>query len=176
MRILVVFALVLLPLNAQANGPYVSGKVGVGVLASHQFHETEFSYYDGLALSGALGWDFGYLRFEVEALDVENNAVEPVKSITNGLGPSQDRKFYFVNGYLDLPVTEFIEVFIGSGYSQKEPAFQFIGGLSYKLDPNWGLGLSYKYVKEPWNTRPRGPEAIYMNNIVLFSVTYNFWE
>jgi len=78
-----------------------------------------------------------------------------------------------LNGYIDIPLTEKFESYIGAGYALF-PVSQLMGGLKYHITSRWDLTLGYKYILEPWTPRPRGPEAIYTNHAVVGGFICNF--
>ena len=172
-----------------ASGPYVSVKGGVSHLENHELHFEEHTYDKGYGLSGSMGYDFGWLRSEIEVLHTANirSTVYNLDRTFKRQGKETIRKtFYFLNGFLDLPVYERVEGYVGAGYGF--PRWQLMGGLKYHLTDHWMLDLGYRFVHEPYAARSytgpqcarfqgsicSGPEAIYENHLILFGLTYNF--
>jgi len=174
-----------------SGGPYVSVGVGTGYLENHEFHGVEFTYDNGQALSGAMGYDFGFFRTEAEHLWLSND-IDKIWSLdkTNHVNSSEKRRedFWFLNGIFDIPITEKLEGYAGGGYGF--PEWQLMAGLRLHLTRRWDLSLGYRYIDIPYDPRPRVPlccgpsstqqtggyalQQTYQNHLAVVGLSFNF--
>jgi opacity protein-like surface antigen len=173
-------ALLFLAATAESavQGPYASVNGGIGTLndadAKGADGTLEFDTDPGIALTGALGYDFGAnFRMETE-LAYQQNDIDTINLKGTGRGVKAAGEISSIsgllNGYYDFtnisPVTPFVSAGIGltkaelkdvgafSGnrylYLLDEPngtamAYQVGGGFSYALNYNLALDLKYRY-------------------------------
>jgi opacity protein-like surface antigen len=126
---------------------------------------SEFAYDLGWSFGGTVGYDLGFLRFDVE-LNYNKNTVSRLNS-TPATGELTTIS-YLLNGYLDFDVIPNTTVYIGGGVgvsSQKlvvhqarngnliantndpiTPTWQIGGGIGYAFSHRWMLTLDYRLV------------------------------
>ena len=123
--VMAIFALVFITASAQAadKGMYVSGIAGLSLvpeldqeISGTRVFETDFD--PGIKIAGALGYDFGTLRAEVEIGYLTNEANDAL-AVGFGSGPVEGDVSvlsFMVNGYYDIHTPNFSLVpYLGVG-------------------------------------------------------------
>ncbi len=175
--VMAIFALVFITTSAQAadKGMYVSGIAGLSLvpeldqeISGTRVLETDFD--PGIKIAGALGYDFGAFRAEVEIGYLTNEANDGV-AIGSGSGPVEGDVSvlsFMVNGYYDIHTPNFSLVpYLGVGIggasidahiiapflpstqvvddSATVFAYQFMAGFGWNVSPSITLTADYRY-------------------------------
>lgn len=183
MKNLIIILILLSPAAAWA-GPYASLNAGAAILENHELHFEEHTYKIGHILTGALGWDFGYIRAEVEAVQTRNKQdmtyyLDWTPKGTGGFDVT--KRFYFINGLVDIPVYGGLEAYVGAGYGF--PRYQLLAGFKYNVTKRWAVSLGYRFIHEPYDPREyyigdhlwSGPEPVYENHGITAGITFYLW-
>ncbi len=174
--VMAIFALVFITTSAQAadKGMYVSGIAGLSLvpeldqeISGTRVFETDFD--PGIKIAGALGYDFGALRAEVEIGYLTNEANDGMGF--GGSGPVEGDVSvlsFMVNGYYDIHTPNFSLVpYLGVGIggasidahiiapflapsqvvddSATVFAYQFMAGFGWNVSPSITLTADYRY-------------------------------
>ena len=176
--VMAIFALVFITTSAQAadKGMYVSGIAGLSLvpeldqeISGTRVFETDFD--PGIKIAGALGYDFGTLRAEVEIGYLTNEANDGMGF--GGSGPVEGDVSvlsFMVNGYYDIHTPNFSLVpYLGVGIggasidaiiivpllapstqvvvddSATVFAYQFMAGFGWNVSPTITLTADYRY-------------------------------
>ena len=190
--VIAIFALVFITTSAQAadKGMYVSGIAGLSLvpkldqeISGARVFEPDFD--PGVKIAGALGYDYGVLRAEVEIGYLTNEANDGV-AIGSGSGPVEGDVSvlsFMVNGYYDFHTANFSLVpYLGVGIggasidaiiiapllapsqvvddSATVFAYQFMAGLGWNVSPTITLTADYRYfaTTDPEFTIPGSPD------------------
>jgi len=176
--VMAIFALVFITTSAQAadKGMYVSGIAGIVLvpkldqeISGARVFETDFD--PGIKIAGALGYDFGSFRAEVEFGYLTNEVNDGVR-IGIGSGPVEGDVSvisFMVNGYYDIHTRNFSLVpYLGVGIGGASIdahitapflapstqvvddndtvfAYQFMAGLGWNISPTMTLTVDYRY-------------------------------
>ena len=176
--VMAIFALVVITTSAQAadKGMYVSGIAGLSLvpkldqeISGARVFEPDFD--PGIKIAGALGYDFGAFRAEVEIGYLTNEANDGV-AIGSGSGPVEGDVSvlsFMVNGYYDIHTPNFSLVpYLGVGIggasidaviiapflapftqvvddSATVFAYQFMAGFGWNVSPTITLTADYRY-------------------------------
>jgi OmpA-OmpF porin, OOP family len=157
---------------------------------------------EGYIVGGAVGYGLGTVRIELN-LDYRSNDVNNVSILgtTHSGGGTVEGTSAMANVLFDLPYNWMgFQPYIGVGAgavrldlsavtaggaavtndSQIVGALQGLAGVRYKLTPQWGLGLEYRFLNgfQPGPYRAAGGgyfnSSDYRNHSVLLSITYSF--
>jgi len=175
--VMAIFALVVITTSAQAadKGMYVSGIAGLSLvpkldqeISGARVFEPDFD--PGIKIAGALGYDFGAFRAEVEIGYLTNEANDGVA--IGGSGPVEGDVSvlsFMVNGYYDIHTPNFSLVpYLGVGIggasidaviiapflapstqvvddSATVFAYQFMAGFGWNVSPTITLTADYRY-------------------------------
>jgi len=175
--VMAIFALVVITTSAQAadKGMYVSGIAGLSLvpeldqeISGTRVFETDFD--PGIKIAGALGYDFGALRAEVE-IGYLTNEVNDALAVGFGSGPVEGDfsvLSFMVNGYYDIHTPNFSLVpYLGVGIggasidahiiapllapsqvvddSATVFAYQLMAGFGWNVSPSITLTADYRY-------------------------------
>ena len=175
--VMAIFALVVITTSAQAadKGMYVSGIAGLSLvpkldqeISGTRVFETDFD--PGIKIAGALGYDSGALRAEVE-IGYLTNEVNDALAVGFGSGPVEGDfsvLSFMVNGYYDIHTPNFSLVpYLGVGIggasidahiiapflapsqvvddSATVFAYQFMAGFGWNVSPKITLTADYRY-------------------------------
>ena len=176
--VMAIFALVFITTSAQAadKGMYVSGIAGLSLvpkldqeISGARVFEPDFD--PGFKIAGALGYDYGALRAEVE-IGYLTNEVNDGVAIGSGSGPVEGDVSvlsFMVNGYYDfhkpnISLVPYLGVGIGGASidaliiapflapntqvvddSATVFAYQFMAGLGWNVSPTLTITTDYRY-------------------------------
>ena len=176
--VMAIFALVFITTSAQAadKGMYVSAIAGLSLvpeldqeISGTRVLETDFDL--GIKIAGALGYDFGALRAEVE-IGYLTNEVNDALAVGFGSGPVEGDVSvlsFMVNGYYDIHTPNFSLVpYLGVGIGGARIdaiiiapllgpitqvvddnatvfAYQFMAGFGFNVSPSITLTADYRY-------------------------------
>jgi len=159
--------------QAQNKGYYVSGNAGVSLLSDAKLEANnlkfgEFSFDPGFNVGAALGYNFGSLRLEGEVAYHRNEMDEIFEnSLVTGcpcvspIDGSLSTLSYMINGYYDFHLANSgLVPYLGAGLGAATTkvdiglvgdetdivfAYQFSGGIGYKINPKTTLTAGYRY-------------------------------
>ena len=175
-------ALTLSATAASAAGVYISGKLGVTVTPTLTASGADgwgtwaddISFDTGLAINGAIGYDFDTFRAEVE-VGYQKNDFDSSENYNNGIytgttsfvNGDLTSNSLFANGYYDFKNNSPLVPYLGAGigyanvelnhirsdagygsYSNDDSVFAYklMAGVSYAINKNVAIDLSYRYV------------------------------
>jgi opacity protein-like surface antigen len=183
--------------SASPSGPYFSGNVGAVILTDSTLSDNlgafNIEFSDGFGVNGALGYEVGMSRFEVE-IGYRSNDVNRFSDYwaRYDSGDMTSTSIMF-NGYLDFKnlsrMTPFLGAGLGVAFVGAEDvgvdgywfgdaddtvfAYQFIGGLGYALAPNTCFDISYRYFATS-DIDLDGFDADYESHNFMIGVRYAF--
>ena len=159
-------------------GAYVSGSVGIGIPEKLDFGGGQkYDMDTGLALNGAIGYDFGDARLEA--------AVGYQKHDVTDEGEDLSLLTVMANAYYDIDTGSDITPYLmaGAGWAHVDTswdyndddvfAWQVGAGLGFEVAECTTLDLGYRYLR-PNKFGPDGDEAKLAVHNIMLGLRYNF--
>lgn len=155
---------------------------------------TEAELDEGVGLTGAVGYDFGDMRTEME-VTFRKNGVDGLSAGASLPSPDGDMQStaFMANGYYDLPVGGPVKPYIGGGigvahvnvkdYSTAGTtvadeddnvfAYQAMAGMEYAVNNKVDLYTEYKYFATEDVDFGGGAEGDYRNHAIMAGLKYS---
>ena len=191
-RLLLVGALLVASMSsAYAAGPYVAAAGGLSI-----FHDSDvsagytrtISYNIGAGFGVSAGYNFDGPRIEFE-FGYRNNNINEVNSFSVS-GTDLTVLSYMINGIYDFKTNSPFSPFIGVGLgmvngtidvqptgdntADTEFGYQAIFGVSYAVNKNLNLDLSYRFQGAASDFKFQEVKVSYMSSNIFAGMRYNF--
>ena len=193
-----VISLLLSGVAFSAEGPYVSGNLGIGFPMDSDLSDSSGSLTvesdPGFALGVAAGYNFGMFRLEGEIgyqkNDLDKVSVGPVSVSASG---DVTNTYFLGNGYFDFinssPFTPYVSAGIGFAKLKVNDfavlgtrigdsddtvfAYQAGAGVGYAINKNFTIDLKYRYFATE-NPNFDGLDGEYASHNIYLGLRYNF--
>lgn len=178
------------------SGLYVKGAGGYNITRDEDYSSNSHTELDnGYALSGAVGYNYGDWRTELEVA-YRNNGVDKHKiggtTLAGSDGETTSTAF-MVNGYYDIPTGTAFTPYLGAGIGVAQVnindyraggvkfaddddtvfAYQGIAGVDYAINPNMGAFAEYKYFATS-DVDIGNTSTSYDNHTLMAGLRYSF--
>jgi len=178
--------------NDWRSGLYLKGGAGWNHLQDADAAGAEAEFDEGYNVTGAVGYDYGDWRSEME-VTYRNNDLDNVTGLATAGGEVQSTAF-MVNGYYDIPVNAPVKPYVGAGiglahvnakdltaggvtFADEDDnvfAYQAMAGVEYAMGPQVDLFTEYKYFATEDVDLGGGAEMDNDNHTVTAGVKYSF--
>ncbi|WP_041466370.1 outer membrane protein [Chlorobaculum parvum] len=158
-------------------GAYISGSIGIGIPEKSNFDGYKYEMETGLALNGAIGYDFGDTRLEA--------AVGYQKHDFKNYDDDLSLLTVMANAYYDIDTGSDITPYLmaGAGWAHVDSswdesddvfAWQVGAGLGFKVADCTTLDLGYRYLRPNKFDLGEGDNTKWAVHNIMLGLRYNF--
>jgi opacity protein-like surface antigen len=175
---------------------YMKGGVGWNHANESEYTSGSTDFEEGYTVSGAIGYDFGAVRTELELAYRDNDVNDIYIGTTPQPNPGGDisSTAVMLNGYYDIPTGGAVTPYIGAGIGMAHVsandfhvgtlsigdetddvfAYQGIAGANFAIDGGFSLFAEYKYFATSDVDINTTDSASYDNHSILAGFKYDF--